>query len=303
MPSTSRPGLRLSVVIAASNDRASLERCLTSLGGQGQASDTEILVVSNYDQGTAEMLRTQFPHVKHVGLPEDATVPLLRTAGISRAQGEIVALLEDHGALDDRWCAEIKKAHELPYAIIGGAIENRSPDRPLNWAVYFYDYGNYMLPGQPGVVGSLSGMNVSYKRHVLVEIEDRFREGFFETFIHEELKQRGYALYWAPSAVVYHQKDYEFDETFAQFCHLARSFAAKRILNASLARRLGFTAGAVLLPIALTGRIAARTVRKKSHVRQLLRALPWLLLLMGSWGAGEFCGYLAGEGASWGKWK
>lgn len=303
MVPTSQSSPRISIVIAAWNGRGPLRECLLSLEKQSQAEDTEIIVASNFDQGTAEMLRTQFPHVKHVRLPEDMTVPILRTTGISHAQGEIVALFEDHSACDDRWCAEIKKAHELPYAIIGGAIENASPDQALNWAVYLYDYGPYMLPGQPGVVRSLSGMNVSYKRSVLAEVEEHYREGFFEAFVHEELQTRGHALYLMPSAVVYHRKNYEFGATFVQCFHLARSFAARRLLQAAPAKRLVFAAGSLFLPIVLTARTAARTIQKRRHGKQLLRALPWLLLLMASWGAGELCGYLAGEGRSAAKWK
>jgi hypothetical protein len=90
-------------------------------------------------------------------------VPELRTKGINLAHGEIFALVEDYCTLDEHWCAEIKKAHRLPFSVIGGAVENRSPDKLLNWAVYFYDYGKYMFPAQPGAVETLSGMNVSYK--------------------------------------------------------------------------------------------------------------------------------------------
>jgi len=297
------PSLRLSIVIAAWNGLGPLRECLLSLKKQSQAEDTEIIVASNFDQGAEQMLQAEFPHVKHVRLSEDTTVPALRTAGISHAQGEIVALLEDHSACDDRWCAEIKTAHELSYAIIGGAIENASPDKALNWAVYLYDYGPYMLPGQPGAVRSLSGMNVSYKRAVLAEAEKYYCEGFFEAFVHEKLRKRGHALYWLPSAVVYHRKDYGFSATLVQFFHLARSFAARRILHGTRAKRLVFAAGSLFLPIVLTARIAARTMQKRKHEKQLFRALPCLLLLMTSWGAGEFCGYLAGEGSSAAKWK
>ena len=40
-------------------------------------------------------------------------------------------------------------AHREYYAAIGGAIEN-GVDRPLNWAVYYSDFGRYQNPFQSG---------------------------------------------------------------------------------------------------------------------------------------------------------
>ena len=77
---TARLGTKLSVVIAAWNGLSSLERCLRSLKADGQASDTEVIVVTNFD--AAEMLETQFPCVQHVAASSHTTVPVLRAIGI-----------------------------------------------------------------------------------------------------------------------------------------------------------------------------------------------------------------------------
>ena len=57
----------------------------------------------------------------------------------------MIALLEDHARPDEKWCANIAVAHRAGYAAIGGAIEN-GIDRPLNWAVYYCDFGKYQNP-------------------------------------------------------------------------------------------------------------------------------------------------------------
>ena len=46
-----------------------------------------------------------------------------------------------------------------------------------------------------------------------------------------------------------------------------------------------------------------RTLRKRRLILQLIRSLPYLLLLTASWSAGEFSGYLAGAGESASEWK
>lgn len=294
--------VRLSVVIAAWNGEAMLSQCLASLNGQTDPADTEIIVASNFAEGT-ELLRENFPHLRYLSLPAGTTVPELRAAGIRCSRGEVVALLEDNCSVDPNWSSEIRRAHESPYAIVGGSVENVSFDTALDWAVYFYDYGKYMIPNQAGEVSTLSGNNVSYKRSVLESVQDRFREGFFETFIHEELKRQGHKLYLLPSAIVYHQKSYEARNALADCYHHARTYAGQRISRAPLGKRLVFISGSLILPILLPARIASTTIKKGRHLKELLRSFPHLVLLMSSWSLGEFCGYLCGEGASARMWR
>ena len=289
-------------MIAASNNASMLEACLTSLAGQ-VTDDTEVIVVRNYDGEASERALGRFPFVKHVCLPADATVPELRAAGIRRAGGDVVALLEDHCVVGREWCSTIKTAHLLPYPAIGGSVENLGGSGRLDWAVYFYDYGKYMAAGGARVVDSLTGLNASYKRRALEGVAERFKDGFFETLIHDELRRRGYALYFLPSAVVYHNKSYEMGRALRQCYHFGRLFGGMRVSHAGPARRLAFLLGAPLLPFLLPARAALRTIRSKRHVRELVLSFPHLALLMAAWACGEFCGYAFGEGASSREWR
>jgi hypothetical protein len=295
--------LRLSIVIAAWNGIASLDRCLRSLQYDGRTADTEVLAVTNFDGGTREMLHGHFRWAQHVSMPPGTTVAQLRSAGIQRSTGEIVALAEDHCTFGKNWCAELIKAHELPFSVIGGAVENASVKRALDWAAYLYDYGNFMLPLTPGVVPALSGNNVSYKRAALEEVKESFEEGFFEPFTHRELMRRGHVLYLMPALVVHHEKTYKAKSVVVQAYHLARSFAGKRVLGVPLPRRVVFTIGSIALPLLLVARIVLRTLRKRRLVPQLMWSLPYLMLLTTSWSLGEFCGYFAGPGRSADEWK
>ncbi len=293
---------KLSVVIAAWNNVSSLRNCLASLEKQASGEKIEVFVISNYDGGSEEMKR-QFPFAQFVRLSDEATVPELRAQGVLRSTGKIVALLEDHCSFDGNWRSEIEKAHELSYAAVGGAIENGTHQKPIDWAVYFYDYGKYMLPDKARHVTPLSGANVSYKRNAIEEVSHLYQEGFYENFVHDELQRRGHALYLMPSAIVYHNKNYSTNDALTQAFHHARAFAAKRILDAPPSRRVIFVMKSLALPILLPSRIAAGIFRKGRHRKELLKSLPYLLLLLTGWSYGEFCGYLFGEGSSAGKWK
>ncbi len=294
----------LSVVVAAWNDAASLCACLASLSRYLDDAETEVIVASNFGAAEADAVRQSFPNVAYIWRPESTTVPELRAAGLAVTRGRVVALIEDHCALDENWRDEIVKAHEQQsHASIGGAVENASRDGLLSWAVYFYDYGRYMLPCREGIVPALSGLNVSYKRSALDGVKDSFRDGFFETFVNERLKRQGHLLYLRPSAVVYHRKSYRMGHALTQSYHLARSFGARRVVGFTLPRRAVFAIAALLLPILLPMRIVLTVASKGRHLRKLLLSLPHLVTLMASWSLGEFCGYLAGEGTSGASWR
>ncbi|MGH9839344.1 MAG: glycosyltransferase family 2 protein [Blastocatellia bacterium] len=295
--------MKLSVVIAASNGPSSLRRCLESLNEEAKEEEIEIITVSNYDLGADPSIETNYPHVKFISLPAGTTVPELRTRGIARSSGKIIALIEDHCLVDRQWSSEITRAHELPYPAIGGSVENQSCSHLLDWAVYFYDYGKYMPPNRAGAADALPGNNATYKRSALDQIQESYRDGFYETFVNEELKGRGETLYLAPAAIVYHRNSYELRKMLAQFHHHARAYAGKRAASAGLLKRLAMAAGSPALPAVLTTRIALRTLSKHRRQKELWLSLPYIFALMTSWASGEICGYLLGAGDSARHWK
>lgn len=296
----SRPA-QLSVVIAAWNGPEMLASCLSSLAAQVDAARTEVIVVGNYDC-PADMQR-RFPFARFSREPDFTIVPELRSRGVSLAAGRIVAILEDHCTVGEHWCAEIAESHELPYSVIGGSVENRPDQKPLDWAVYFYDYGNYMLPDTARVVPSLSGANVSYKREVLEEINQIFADGFYETTVNDELRKRGHLLYFAPSAVIHHNKEYSLRPAMAEAYHHAKTFAGRRVANAVPIKRLAYAVASIALPVLLPLRTVTRVLRKRRNRKALGMSLPYLLLLLAGWSCGEFAGYLFGEGKSAEVWR
>lgn len=294
--------VRLSIVIAAWNGISSLRECLSSLESQIETAETEVIVVSNFESGISE-IKLEFPFAGYFVLSPETNVPQLRTRGVFESRGAVIALIEDLCTVDCNWVREIEKAHNLPYVAVGGAVENTDGQNPLDWAVYFYDYGKYMPPNRAGVTDTLSGMNVSYKRETLERVRQTYETGFFETFTNEELKRRGRELYLAPSAIVYHNKNYHLKKTIVQFYHQARSFAARRVANIPFSKRVLFIIASLVLPILLPLRIILRVVDKGHHFKELLKSLPYLTLLTSVWAFGEFCGYLKGAGQSDQYWK
>lgn len=289
----------VSVVIAAWNSPAFLVRCLDSLRTQLDDS-VETIVAHSFP---LDAVGSDFTNSTLLSFPRGTTVPQLRTAGISRATAEIVALSEDHCTFDRDWVKEMRRAHELHDEIaIGGPVENAAGHRLLDWAIYFFDYGRYMLPQSGGPAISLPGNNVSYKLAALDTFRETYEHGFIETTVHGRMLKDGCTLQFAPAAIVYHAKHYILSTALRDFFHHGRLYAGKRFDRSDVGRRVAFGILSVLLPVFLPGRILRDTFRKKRNVRPALACLPYLFVVALCWSCGELLGYLKGEGASARRW-
>lgn len=295
---------RLSVVIASWNGWLHLEACLASLEHQVTEGQPEIIVATNWEGEDDHWRRGRFPHVHWLRFPTSCTVPELRGHGMQQAQGDIVALTEDQCVLDKQWCAELLQVHQLPYEVIGGCVDCVHGSSMVDWAVYFYEYSQYMPPQAARVVAALPGNNVSYKRTVLAICKELGEQGWAETFRHWELQREGVVLFLHPPIRVYHNKrSTPAGAAFRQAYHSGRSFGGKRVAGApALKRRVGIAA-AVVLPGLLLWRIALRVLRRRRYVREFILALPMLVVLLLSWSIGEGLGYQLGEGGSAAKWR
>ncbi len=294
----------LSVVIASVNGFPMIEECLASLGAQNGQTSVEAIVVDATGEPTARLIRQRFPWVKLIAVPERLTIPQLRTVGLRHAKGEIVAIIEDHCIADRHWCEALVKAHrDHPECVaVGGAVENGSCTRLVDWAVFFCEYSTYMLPVPWGTVEDIPGNNASYKRRAferIANLEDLLSRGFWESTLHQELRARGDRFLSDPSVVVYHRKRFGFRYFLSQRYHYSRSYAGRLALDASWPRRvLRSAAAAALLPPLLLGRIGGRVLRKRRHLRELVFAAPLLVIFTAAWAVGEAVGSVLGPGQS-----
>lgn len=289
---------KVSVVIASVNGRPSIDECLTALSKQQGQFEAEILVVDCCQDGTAEYISANFPEVKLLHISERLGIPALRAMGMSQATGDIIVIIEDHVIVDGNWFEEIIKAHQSGYKVVGGAVENGSVDRIVDWAVFLCEYSHTMLPIPHGEAEEITGNNVSYRREVLDQVDESIKRDYWEYFLHEELKKSGVKFFSAPSIVVHHKKEFGFIYFMSQRFHYSRSFAAMRRSRVSILGRLFYVAFSPLLPFLMTWRIVRQVLQKKRLYKELLFSLPLLTIFMTSYACGEFMGYMFGPGES-----
>jgi glycosyltransferase involved in cell wall biosynthesis len=295
---TAKPAL--SIVIASVNGYRYIAQCLRSLEKQRAKEHAEVIVAECSGDDTAHWVAEEYPHVKVIPISTPRSIPELRSIGIREAKADIVATAEDHCLFDEHWYAQILKAHQAnPQPAIGGAVENGSRERLVDWAAYICEYGKFMLPFAPGSSTDLPGPNVSYKRDILEQTcGDLLDRGVWENVLHGRLLSWGMELRLDPSIVVYHAKTFGFWEFLTQRYYFGRSYAAVRVATAPRRVRLFFVAISLLLPPLFLWRYARYFVAKRRFIKEVLKTFPLLVLFAVAWSVGEFFGYAFGDGGA-----
>ena len=208
------------MVVTIVDGGATLDRCLGALNEQVGGPELEVIVPwDDSVQGIAELER-RFPRFRFLALgrldtlrpkPTPAGQHELfdrrRAAGLAIAGGELIAILEDRGVPRSDWAARVSELHAgLSHAVIGGAIQN-GRDRPLNWAVYFCDFGRYQLPFEAGPRPYVSDVNICYKRRALEKTRELWASRYHETTVHWALQRDGEVLWLDPSFAVDQMRD------------------------------------------------------------------------------------------------
>lgn len=302
----------LSVVVAIVSDTTDpqagvghLAGCLKALSHQVDAPPMELIVpYHEKDVDGIENLQDQFSHVNFVPVTDLKTSSrkdgsrehhdTLRARGLLAAQGDLVALMEDHARPDKNWCANIFAAHRASYAAIGGAIEN-GIDRPLNWAVYYCDFGKYQNPLPSGESSFASDANVSYKRSALETIRTTWEQSFREVVVNGTLMSCGNKIALRPDIIVYqHRSDLRLSHALRERFIWGRSYAATRRALLSNPKRVVYAALSPLLPGILMLRMTVTAWKRRRHFGKLLKSCHLIFLLLISWSLGECVGYLRG---------
>lgn len=291
---------RLSVVVAAWTGTDALERCLGSLLAEVQPGDDEIIVARNFEAEAAVRV-AESARVVDLALAPGVTVPQLRAAGLAAATGTVVAFIEDHCVVAPGWRDALVRAYERRLAAVGGPVDLAAGGRPLDWAVYFYDYSRFAPPMRSGPVRSLSGTNMSFARTFLDGSRALLQEEVLEVVLEQEIGRQGLTMYLDSGALVIHGVRHSAARAVPLAFDLARGYAARRVQGASLFRRIAFAAGTPLLPFLLASRILTAVLRQ-GHLGRLTAAVPWLAVLLVAWSSGECAGYLAGAGDSDRRW-
>jgi glycosyltransferase involved in cell wall biosynthesis len=281
----------VTVVVASCRDRSLLAACLSSLLPQCREHSAAIVVArADTPEGVAQ-LEQEYPDVRFVQVSPAATIPQLRGLGLAQAEGDIVALTEDHCVAAPDWISQLAAA---PGAsdVVGGAMGNARRDRALDWAAYFSEYG-FFAGGQAGAAQpTLTGANVAYRRRVIDAVVSLARRGEWENVVHSQLAAGGSSLTFLTTAAVYQNDTYRFRDFCRNRYQHGRDYARRRLVDEGGSRRWLYLAGSGALPFLLTARVAGAVARTDRLA--FVRALPITFAFLTAWAVGEAVGYLLG---------
>ena len=292
------PKPKLSVVVASQNASRSVRECLSALESQSKDASIEVIVVDNSVDGTADIVRREFPAAKFIAADRSKLIPELWGIGIAESTGDYLALTTTHFVPARTWTQEILKAHEKPHSGVGGAIENDENAGVVSWAIYFCRYSPYMLPFAESEVSDFAADNASYKRRDLERVTSSMSNGFWEAFVHQEMLKEGLSLVKLPGIIVYHQNSFSFAGFINQRYRHGRQFGAQRAGRVPLAKRAALIAASPSIPLLYLFRITRRVLARKRNVGKLVAAFPILSLFLLSWSLGELSGYVWRGGES-----
>lgn len=295
----------LSVVVTIIDGGAVLERFLDALTHQAEAPPLEIIVPYDASAADAARLKERFPAVLFLDIgaivPERPIATAAgqhelydrrRARGLAVAKGTLVAILEDRGVPRPDWARSVVRLHQkMRSGVIGGAIEPGTRGL-LNWSFYVTDFGRYGLPFRGGTASWVSDVNVSYKRGVLEETRDLWKERFREPVVHWALEQRGEELQLWPEMVVDHRRpETTLGVLLPERFHWGRLFGHIRAMHMGFAKRLAYFLVWPLIPPLLVVRHGFGQA-KKGRLLRYVCALPLTILLVVAWTSGEAWGTL-----------
>lgn len=211
--------MKVSVIILTWNGRAFLKECLDSLAAQSFSDFETILVDNGSSDGSADYVRSTFPWVRLLELPENAGFAEGNNRGLALTQGAYIVTLNNDTKADPDFLAELVRVAEDDARIGMVAARMRNYYRPeridaaglkigsnglgYNIGIGEIDDGRYDSVPLFGPCGGAA----LYRREMLDEI-GFLDPDFFAYYEDFDLAWRARLAGWtcaaAPRAVVYH---------------------------------------------------------------------------------------------------
>jgi glycosyltransferase involved in cell wall biosynthesis len=287
----------ISVVIAWVNPLPLLLPGLEALAQQRGHGPDEIIVVTRRGEAECLQLKLLHPAVIVLAAPPNAPITALRSMGIRHARGEIIAITEDHCVPCADWTTVMEqRIGREGFDVVGGPVENASTAGWRDWAAFLTEYAGAVRPAAGGARDEpVPGNNVAYRRALADGLCTVLERGQWESFYLDRARLR---VISDTRMLVYHRRPFGFRYFVSQRFHFCRSFAAMRCQSLSVAGRVVYGVGSVLLPFVMIARGLLTLERKRRLVGRYLACLPVIAVYVSAGAIGEMVGYFRGGGDS-----
>ena len=201
------PALSVILVIGGQRERERL--ALKSLLEQSAIDRMEILL---YDLGPTDC--TPIPGSDHPrvrltrGTPDDL-LGEARARGIRAARAPVVCFMEEHCEMQPGSADAFIRAHEGPWAAVGGSFINANPDSGRSSQAFRINYGIYLRPQRGrGRTRLVAGQNSTFKRDVLLRYNKQLEALLNADLVLQwQMLRDGYEFFHEPAAKIAHRNE------------------------------------------------------------------------------------------------
>jgi GT2 family glycosyltransferase len=205
-------------VIATYNRCSDLKKCIDSLSNLTVKPYEIIVADSNSTDGTRR-LKDSYP-IRYISI-DHKNRQVARNAGISVAEGEIMAFLDDDVVVDEEWLKWLLQPYsDSNVGGVGGRVIPHGEPKDFFHPVKHSEIGkvrkngmvlgNFDTPTPEQIeVDTLQGCNMSFKKELLLKIggfDENFEGNCFrdDTDLCFRVRNLGYKLVYQPKALVWH---------------------------------------------------------------------------------------------------
>jgi len=214
-----RLAIKVSIVIVTYNRCVDLQECLTSLFNL-EDKPHEVIVVDSNSTDDTKKLRDRFP-IRYISINE-RNRQHARNIGVSEAEGDVVAFLDDDVVVHRDWLRYISEPYSnnkvggvggrvIPYGKSDKFYVKTSRNEVGKVFNSGFVVGNFDIPlSNLREVDSFIGCNMSFRRNTLQEVGG-FDENYMGTSYRDDtdvcmrIKRLGYKLLFHPKALVWHK--------------------------------------------------------------------------------------------------
>lgn len=279
--------------------RARAGLALQSLLTQEGIERTEVLLFDRAE-GSADLPGSDHPSVRLHRVPPDTVFSAARTTGVHLARAPYVGFLEEHCRARPRWIAALLRAHQGPWAAVGGEVHHGNPGFGISRLIGIMNYYPWLAPATSGERDMLPGHNSSFRREVLLSYGDDLERLLrADVSLFQQLVADGHRLYLEADAKFEH-----FNETCLRsivkgyfFWHRGYGVERARVHRWSLARRAFYVTATPLIPFYFVAKLLTRLSKVRPDlVAETLMGTPKILVAQLASASGQALGLVFGPG-------
>jgi glycosyltransferase involved in cell wall biosynthesis len=212
----------------------------------------DLTVVDSSDDNTAEIIRSQFPDVRLIKLPQRAFPGAARNRGVEATSGDVICFIDADAYPDSSWLENIndflKKNPDID--AVGGSVLNANPLEGWSHLAHWCEFSGYGLHAPEGSRRVVPTVNVAIRRSAFMKfgpfLEDQF--GNEDVLLFYRMMQAGSRLHFSRSMIVYHRNKTTLDGIYSHQFKLGESSGRARVMYDLPGSFLTVPGGTALIP-------------------------------------------------------